>query len=249
MVRPLKSSPFFEGLCASLLCLCVVRLLVLGKAFSSSPHDVLPTAARPGEQNTTLAGLKRPIRRARVIPDYIDTEKAGLYRFEEVNGFLGPSDQLYRSSAPFYDKVSGDASQQAEKITRDALKQRGIKTVISLNSQATNPKFRDVFKDEVFYKAVPVEDFSAPTPKQLQQITDIYMHSREKGGVLIWCGYGHGRTGTAISAIQIRLQAELPDGKGVKLTHADFNANHVETEKQLGVLDDYQREVQVPCGG
>ncbi|RCI07744.1 putative heat-labile enterotoxin [Ophiocordyceps polyrhachis-furcata BCC 54312] len=241
MARPFKSSPFSGGLCASLLCLCVVHLLGLDKAlFLGNNRDPF-LKARAVEQNETLEEARTPIRRAVMSPNYIDMDEAGLYRFQQVTQFLEPSDQLYRSSAPFY--TGEDTSHQAKEITRDALKQRNIKTVISLNSDAGNPKFRTVFGPDIAYKAVPVQDYTAPTPKELQRITDIFMGNRKRGGVLVWCGYGHGRTGTAISAIQIRVQAELPGLKHAKLARADFEANHVETDKQLQVLEDYQREI------
>ncbi|RDA88250.1 putative heat-labile enterotoxin [Ophiocordyceps camponoti-leonardi (nom. inval.)] len=180
-----------------------------------------------------------------MFPNYVGTDEAGLYRFQRVTEFLEPSDQLYRSSAPFYD--GEDASHQAKDITREALKQRNIKTVISLNSDAANPKFRYVFGPDIAYKAVPVQDYTAPTPKELQRITEIFMDNRRRGGVLVWCGYGHGRTGTAISAIQIRVQVDVPAFNRVKLSWLDFEANHVETDKQIQALEQYQREISLLC--
>ncbi|KJZ68267.1 hypothetical protein HIM_12345 [Hirsutella minnesotensis 3608] len=113
------------------------------------------------------------------------------------------------------------------------LKSQGITHVIGVNSDAENEEIRSRLRQGgIDYTVLVVADLTSPTVGQLRQAYDAFR--RHKTGTLVWCGYGHGRTGTAVSAIQIL--SETGRGSGYKFTDEDFNKNHVETETQLKTL-------------
>ncbi|RPA94558.1 hypothetical protein L873DRAFT_1814066 [Choiromyces venosus 120613-1] len=133
--------------------------------------------------------------------------------------------RLARSSAPYYD--SEDSDQGMNETSINFLMAHGINRIISLNEIPLSSREKQKLKAEgISYTHVKVPDFAAPTQLQFDQIRDAYA----KGGVtLIYCGYGDGRTGTAISALQIF--------QGRKLSHQDYRDHGVQSPSQLTALD------------
>ncbi|PHH71300.1 hypothetical protein CDD82_6597 [Ophiocordyceps australis] len=178
----------------------------------------------------------------RSVPDSEtpDSSPGGFHRFQQVTEHLPASDRLFRSSAPYYQHHDGD-----QRVTDDSinfLRSKGIDLVISLNQQANNPEIVQKFKSaDIAYVALPVEDFHAPT---VQNLKDGYAAFRDHAskahgsGTLVWCGYGHGRTGAMISALQVGRQSEMKSPR--PLTRADFDKNHVEKADQRAVLEWFQ---------
>ena len=78
------------------------------------------------------------------------------------------------------------------------------------------------------YMHLPVTDFHAPTLNQLDQVQQAYT-SHISGRTLVYCGYGHGQTGTVIAVLQLYM--------GWPQTHTDYYANHVEDPSQVAMLD------------
>jgi len=117
------------------------------------------------------------------------------------------------------------------------LLQQGITHVISLNSEPLSPEELELLrKNGIHYTHVPVTDHTSPTLDQLKQIWTAYAaHRGEK--TLVHCGYGEGRTGTAISAIQLNMGYDLKDG--------DYRANGVEYLTQIDTLDELKHELQL----
>ncbi|RPA94556.1 hypothetical protein L873DRAFT_1814061 [Choiromyces venosus 120613-1] len=134
-------------------------------------------------------------------------------------------ERLARSSAPYYDSEDSDQSMNETSIY--FLIGHGINRIISLNEIPLSSREKQKLKAEgISYTHVKVPDFAAPTQSQFDQIRDAYA----KGGVtLIYCGYGDGRTGTAISALQIF--------QGRKLSHKDYRDQGVQSPSQLTALD------------
>ncbi|RPA94551.1 hypothetical protein L873DRAFT_1814053 [Choiromyces venosus 120613-1] len=156
------------------------------------------------------------------------SDQLGLHQLEEsvVRRFEWVVPQrLARSSAPYYD--SEDSDQSMNETSIEFLMKRGINRIISLNEIPLSSREKGKLKARgISYTHVKVPDFAAPTQSQFDQIRDAYA----KGGVtLIYCGYGDGRTGMAISALQIF--------QGRKLSHKDYRDHGVQSPSQLTALD------------
>ncbi|OCL11074.1 hypothetical protein AOQ84DRAFT_387079 [Glonium stellatum] len=130
---------------------------------------------------------------------------------------------LARSSAPYYE--NRDSDQRMDSVAVDILQARGIRHIISLNSLPLSQEEISRLNDaNIRYSHFPVPDFTAPTIAQLQGI----ILAMQNEPTLVYCGYGYGRTGTAISAILM--------SKDQKLTRFDFDGHHVQTEAQRKML-------------
>ncbi|KAM4062120.1 protein-tyrosine phosphatase [Hirsutella rhossiliensis] len=166
-------------------------------------------------------------------------QHAGFSKFEWVDGFLESGDRLARSSAPYYKGADGDQRLTPETIA--FLKQQNIGHIISLNSEANNQAIKDLLRrNNIAYTPLPVKDFSTPT---LEDMKTGYAAFREhRAGTLVWCGYGHGRTGTMVTALQVYSEHEKPSPR--KLLPGDYTKNHVETPNQIRLLDKLQRSLQ-----
>ncbi|PHH93159.1 hypothetical protein CDD83_15 [Cordyceps sp. RAO-2017] len=171
--------------------------------------------------------------------DY-ETEGPGFGRFEWVNDFLQAGDRLARSSAPHYS--CKDCDQRLTQASIDFLKQHKIEHVISLNSEAHDQSIKDSLKkNKIAYTPVPINDFHAPTLDDLKKGYDSFKEHRS--GTLVWCGYGHGRTGTMVSALQIFSENDKTSGNVKKLSHYEYKTNHVETPDQISLLDKLQKQL------
>ncbi|KAL7822053.1 hypothetical protein V8C26DRAFT_389781 [Trichoderma gracile] len=134
--------------------------------------------------------------------------------------------RLARSSAPHYRSSDLDQNMDAEAL--EFLKSQGITGIISLNAcplPATATTRLQGYG--MTYNHIPVTEFCAPSLDQLRELWDVYGRQTV---TLIYSGFGHGRTGTAISALQLYSQFALSD--------TDFRINHVATGDQLRVLND-----------
>ncbi|OAA67654.1 hypothetical protein ISF_03830 [Cordyceps fumosorosea ARSEF 2679] len=169
----------------------------------------------------------------------VTSDQAGLYRFEQVTKHIASGDVLYRSSAPNY-RYSDDATQNVTAETVAFFQQKGITHVISLNHHANDPIITAALKDAgIAYTPLQVADFTAPTIDDFKKGFQSFTQHRR--ATLVWCGFGHGRTGTMVSALQIQAQAER--GEVSAMTAQDYDDNNVETPKQREVLNKLQKEV------
>ncbi|PHH81604.1 hypothetical protein CDD82_354 [Ophiocordyceps australis] len=161
----------------------------------------------------------------------------GFNHFEWIpNVNLALTDLLARSSAPHYDCKDSDQDLTDDSV--EFLKEHSITNVISVNSEAINPAIRDKLKaNGIAYTPIPVKDMKTPTIEQLMQGYQAFRKSTN-GATLIWCGYGHGRTGTMVSAIEMLRAAEL------QLHHYflpdNYKARHVEAKEQVKTLNKLQ---------
>lgn len=174
-------------------------------------------------------------------PQSTPADEAGFYHFEWVKGHIPATDRLARSSAPHYRSQDSDQELTAKSI--QFLKDNKIEHVISLNSQANNATIKKMLADnKIAYTPLPVQDFHAPTLDDLKRGNDEY--KKHTAGTLVWCGYGHGRTGTMVTGLQI--YAERAKKSPARLSHDDYKKNHVEpthngkTTGQYEVLDKLQ---------
>ncbi|KFG85720.1 hypothetical protein MANI_021141 [Metarhizium anisopliae] len=165
---------------------------------------------------------------------------AGFYRFEQVERYLLPTDRLFRSSAPHYDGHNDD-SQYLDTKSIAFLRQQNINHVISVNwpaDDATITMTNTLRTAGIAHTPLKVEDHHAPTPEQLKKGNTEW--EKHRHGTLVWCGFGHGRTGTMVSGLQIMAEKKKPHPH--KFTHDDYVRNHVETQDQEDVLNKLQAE-------
>jgi protein tyrosine phosphatase len=151
-------------------------------------------------------------------------------QWHQVTVHIGnvPGRHLFRSSAPNYSGT--DSSQDLTQAAVDFLVQKGINRIISLNHNKYKPAELDRLRQaNIEYCPIPVVDFSAPTLAQLKEAIAFFMEKPVT--TLVHCGYGHGRTGTCVTALQIGAT------KGNAPPEADWEpVNHVETDAQKIVL-------------
>ncbi|KAH0593228.1 hypothetical protein MHUMG1_08950 [Metarhizium humberi] len=163
-------------------------------------------------------------------------ERAGFHRFEWVTDHVRIGDRLARSSVPYYNSQDSDQILTHESIK--FLKQQQITHVISLNHEANAEHIKTaLLNNGITYTPLPVMDYTTPTLEDFKRGYKAF--TKYRTGTLVWCGYGHGRTGTMISALQLYVEKEKPSPQA--LTRLDYDRNHVETEGQRQILGELQR--------
>ncbi|KAG0124738.1 hypothetical protein HOY82DRAFT_673444 [Tuber indicum] len=133
--------------------------------------------------------------------------------------------RLARSSAPYYD--GEDSDEAINETSIGFLVSHGIKNIISLNSMEISSREKGRLRAaEILYSHIKALEFTAPTQEQFDQIWNAY---EKAGTTIVYCGYGDGRTGMAISAIQLF--------EGRILNDLDYRANGVQCPGQIEALD------------
>jgi len=133
--------------------------------------------------------------------------------------------RLARSSAPYYN--GEDADENINETSIEFLNNHGIKNIISLNSGEVPLRQRGwLHAAKISYSHIKAVECTAISQEQFYQIWDSY---DKAGATIVYCGYGGGRTGMAISAIQLFQGRALDDN--------DFRANGVECSSQLAALN------------
>ncbi|RDA85244.1 hypothetical protein CP532_2339 [Ophiocordyceps camponoti-leonardi (nom. inval.)] len=221
-----------------------MRLLTLEILFNAAAITQASVLSWPPTWNATDSrAVHQPIRRSPSLDSETsrtyENDGPGFWRFEWVKDFLHPGDRLARSSAPHYD--CKDCDQRLTTASIQFLRENKITHVISLNQEASSQSIRDdLLRNKIAYTALPTVDFQAPTLEDLTKAYDAF--KKHRGGTLVWCGYGHGRTGTMISALQILSNHDMPSGR--KISHWEYKENHVETDDQIEVLDKLQKSLR-----
>ena len=133
--------------------------------------------------------------------------------------------RLARSSAPYYN--GEDADESINETSIEFLNNYGIKHIISLNSVELSPRPRGWLRAAgISYSHIKVMEYTAVTQEQFDQIWNTYNKS---GVTIVYCGYGDGRTGMAVSAIQLFQGRALDDN--------DYRGNGVQCPSQLAALN------------
>ncbi|KAM3441002.1 hypothetical protein MY4824_001786 [Beauveria thailandica] len=175
-----------------------------------------------------------------------DNEMGGLQRFEIITAHISPGDGLARCSAPYYS--GSDSCQRITPETIAAFRRYNITHIISANSQAHNQEIKNALEAAgIAYTPLPVEDFQAATQDDFRRAWEAFTRHRRTGRTLVWCGYGHGRTGMIVTALQMYAQHET--GHLGTWTHEDYVRNHVERasqEEALNTLQDHLRNEPLP---
>ncbi|KAM3508970.1 hypothetical protein MY10362_000855 [Beauveria mimosiformis] len=207
--------------------------MLLGKAFLAFAWAAAAVHAAPSPSYVDMDGGAGPSNG--------NAAEGGLQRFEFVKEFMGSENELARSSAPYY--AGQDSHQKITPETIAALKKHGITHIISANSEANNEEIKKALAEAgITYTPLPVEDFKAATQDDFQRAWDAFVSNHGTGATLVWCGYGHGRTGTIISALQ--MFAEHERGQLHTWSRSDYDRNHVERDGQRSALDALQQRLQ-----
>ena len=133
--------------------------------------------------------------------------------------------RLARSSAPYYD--GEDADESINETSIEFLNNYGIKNIISLNSVELSPRQKGRLRAaEITYSHIKAVECTAVTQEQFDQIWNAY---DKAGATIVYCGYGDGRTGMAISAIQLFQGRALDDN--------DYRERGVQCPSQIAALN------------
>ncbi|OAA60746.1 protein-tyrosine phosphatase [Cordyceps fumosorosea ARSEF 2679] len=205
--------------------------MLLSKAFLALAWAAMPTLAAP-QGYVDMDGGAGPSNSG--PPGHNDGD-GGIKRFEFVREHLPPGVRLARCSAPYY--KDDDKDQRITPETIEVFRRHGISNIISANSDAHNDEIKRALADAgIAYTPVPVEDFSGATEEDFQWAWDSFRQHRGRGATLVWCGFGHGRTGMIVSALQMHMDHERGH-LGPRWTRDDYRRNHVEDDSQEAALD------------
>ncbi|KAG0639002.1 hypothetical protein HOY80DRAFT_1076030 [Tuber brumale] len=139
--------------------------------------------------------------------------------------------RLARSSAPYYDGEDSDESINETSI--ESLRNHEIKNIISLNSIEVSPREKGRLRAaKISYSHIKAAEGTAFTQEQFEQIWNAY---NKAGTTIVYCGYGDGRTGMAISAIQLY--------EGRTLSDLAYRANGVQCLSQLAALNELSERI------
>ncbi|PFH57964.1 hypothetical protein XA68_14343 [Ophiocordyceps unilateralis] len=198
-----------------------------------------------GTQNNTASATLNKRYHANILPESsmknCDGQRVleghGISRFSWITDNLSPGDKLARSSAPHF--FCNDNSHAINDESIGFLREKGIRHVISLNSEAGREDIVKALKDnDIQYTQLPTSDWEPLSLDALVQGVESFI-VRPRSPTLIWCGFGHGRTGTLITAIQMfRLREQSFPAR--QLDQKDYGKNNVETQEQRDLLDIYQ---------
>jgi len=144
-------------------------------------------------------------------------------RFEQVTQHIPAGHRLYRTSAPNY------PTQNLTPTAVQFLIDNGIDSIISFNESSYNAEALQLVENaKIDYIHFPVADFTGATLAQLEEANDFFLKHKT---TLVHCGYGHGRTGTGVTALQLYAT------KGTEPPEILWDTeNHVETSGQIKVL-------------
>jgi len=178
----------------------------------------------------------------------------GWFRWKEVEEYRLPGRRLFRASSPNYmtpreDPINGGDKSQC--LTQDAvnwLTANKVNSVISFNQFPYQQDELALLNEaNITYRHYSTKDFTSPSIEDLKDA--VKFHAEFEGAVtLVHCGYGHGRTGTGISAIQLYAEG----GKRPTMQEWIVN-NHVEwlakgEVENLEILAEYYKENPRPSG-
>ncbi|KAI5859744.1 hypothetical protein GGS23DRAFT_584244 [Durotheca rogersii] len=154
------------------------------------------------------------------------TERSDNSRQRRPGHSPAPYDSLIsaRSSASHY--LSDNHDENIDEEAVQYLVKQSITSIISFNNYSLPVGATNRLKSQgITYDHIPVSEFYAPTLEQLNQLQDTY---RSQKVTLISGGFGYGRVGTAISALQLFAGRARSDG--------DFRTNNVDSPDQIRVL-------------
>jgi protein tyrosine phosphatase len=149
--------------------------------------------------------------------------------YNQVTNHIPKDKTLIRSQAPHY--PGSDVIQHLNSLDIKFLTDRKINCIISLNEKPYDDASKTLLtQNKINLVHRPVKDFQAPTTDDFKAIVKAVKDHKIS---LIHCGYGHGRTGTGVTGIQLYYT------DGVNPTQAEVKAgvNHMERQGQKDAVE------------
>lgn len=157
--------------------------------------------------------------------------------------------RIARCAQPGYSAFSGDKDHSFNTKQRNFLAKNNIKTIISLNSKRHKTESETKLSGMgIKHYHISVVDFTALSVNDHELINDIITSRQAMGGFLFYCGYGEGRTGTAIAGCMIRYIKTRAPHYFIHFTPAQLHeyvmsAFGVEKAVQTQSIADYMMEM------
>ena len=148
-----------------------------------------------------------------------------------------PSDKtLIRSQAPHY--PGHDAVQHLNSLDIKFLTDRKVNCIISLNKQPYDAASKTLLtQNKIDLVHRPIQDFTAPSQDDFKAIVRAVIDHKV---TLIHCGYGHGRTGTGVTGIQLYYTSGVnPTAKQIQ-----DGINYIEEPVQKTALETLRASIK-----
>ncbi|WP_395344087.1 hypothetical protein PN836_004915 [Ningiella sp. W23] len=136
----------------------------------------------------------------RILPKFMVKKRKPLRNFQwvQTRGL-----RIARCAQPNYNRSVGkDENHTISHEQLQYIMRNGIKTVISLNRAILAPISKAHLNvNHIEYFHFPKQDYTALDLNDHQMIDNIIQRRKDCGAFLFYCGYGQGRTGTAIAGL------------------------------------------------
>ena len=118
------------------------------------------------------------------------------------------------------------------------LKQYNVNGIISFNQCPYDDASKKLLQDNnIGLLHCPVVDFKAQTMDDFENVNKFF---KDRKTTLMHCGYGHGRTGTGVTALQLyHTKGNNPTTEEVR-----YGVNHIEEQVQKDALEDLRKKIQ-----
>lgn len=137
------------------------------------------------------------------------------------------------------EQLAGCARPDSEEALAE-LARRGIGLIINLHEHLHDPALLARYGIEEL--RLPVPDFTAPAPEQLEQgVAAIEQALAQGKRVAVHCGAGLGRTGTLLAAYLVH-QGQAPEQAIARMRMA--RPGSVETPEQVAAVKAYARRIR-----
>lgn len=176
------------------------------------------------------------------LPGFVETLSFGkIAVFKNWVTFDKGTTKIFRSSQPYY-KDEEDSLQKFDTPAISILKTYNIKSIISLNRYLIHENSATALsKESISYHNLSITDFKTPSPKELLYGCQVIDNALKQGGnILVYCGFGQGRTGTMMTAYEIY---KLPTDASTSELENIMNSSTAETDEQQKTLRDFYKMI------